>query len=423
MNLRSRSARVFSLLILFLFGALSRAQAPATPPTFMNLITHWYYPWPTVTFSGTRLWDTFTSWAEINTAPGLYNWTTLDTWLSDSQKHSVNLLYTFGMTPTWASSQPNDSSCLRFPGACDAPNDLNLDGTGTDQVWKDFVTAIATHVGTRIQYWEVWNEAGVLPFWKGSYAQLARMAKDARFIILSINPNAKMLSSGNAALQSFEFKWWTGYGNAGGFQSADIIAIHGTVNYYPAACGVYPQAENFLSVMSNLRGVLAPYGQNSKPVWETEASWGRTDTDCFTNQDLQAAFLARYHLLHWSEGVARFYWRAWDDNVWGGLWTPTGGLNKAGVAYEQIYNWLVGSSMTKACSASGTVWTCDMSRANGYAAQVVWDTSLSCSNGVCATKEYTAAVQYVQYRTIAGQIVRITGTQVPIGAKPILLEN
>lgn len=415
--------RYFGALIIFLFGAIAQAQTPATTPTFMNMITHWDYPWPTVSFSGIRLWDTFTSWAEINTAPGVYDWTRLDMWLNDSEKHSVNLLYTFGLTPAWASSQPSDSTCLRFLGACDPPNDLNPDGTGTDQVWNDFVTAIAIHAGTRIQYWEVWNEASVLPFWKGTYAQSARMAKDARYIILSINPNAKMLSPGDTALQAYSLKWWTGYGNAGGFRWADIIAIHGSVNYYPAACGVYPQAETFLTVMSNLRGVLAAYGQNSKPVWDTEASWGRTDTDCFTNQDLQAAFLARYHLLHWSEGVGRFYWRAWHDDVWGGLWTPTSGLNKAGVAYEQIYNWLVGASMTQACAASGTVWTCKMSRPNGYAAEVVWDTSQSCQSGVCAAREYTVEVQYVQYRTITGQTVPIVGTTVPIGAKPILLEN
>jgi hypothetical protein len=174
--------------------------------------------------------------------------------------------------------------------------------------------------------------------------------------------------------------------------------------------------------MSNLRNVLSSYGQNSKPVWETEASWGRTDTDCFSDLDLQAAFLARFYLLHWSTGVRRFYWRAWEDGA-GGLWTPTGGVNESAVAYQQIYDWLVGAQMTKACAANGTVWTCNMSRPNGYVAQVVWDASQSCSNGVCTTSMYPVASQYLYYRTIGGQKVPITGAMVAIGAKPILLEN
>jgi polysaccharide biosynthesis protein PslG len=411
-----------AIILLLAFGALSQAQAPATSPTFMSLITHWYQPWPTVPVSGVRLWDTGTRWSNINPAPGTYNWAALDGWLNASKTHNANLLYTYGMTPKWASSNPTDSTCAGGPGECDPPNDVNPDGTGTDQAWKDFVTAIVTHVGTQINYWEVWNEPVNPPYWKGTYAQLARMAEDARFITLRINPNAKMLSAGAGTLDTFDMKWWWGYGNAGGFQWADVIAIHGSVNYHPMTCGVYPQAETLLTVMSNLRGALAKYGQSSKPVWDTEASWGRIDTDCFSDQDLQAAFLARYYLLHWSEGVARFYWRAWEDSD-GGLWTPTAGLNKAGVAYGQIYNWLVGANMTKACAANGTVWTCNMSRPNGYVAQVVWDTAQSCRNGVCGTSMYLVEPQYVQYHTIAGKTVPITGTMVAIGAKPILLEN
>jgi polysaccharide biosynthesis protein PslG len=388
----------------------------------MSLVTHWYQPWPTVSFSSARLWDTDTSWAQINTAPGAYDWTTLDAWIEASGKHQVDLLYTLGDTPAFASSNPSDTTCNEGVGECDAPNDVNADGTGTDQSWKEFVTAIATHVGGSIQYWEVWNEPGNLPYWTGTYAQMARMAEDARSIILSINPDARMLTPGNASLEAYDMKWWSNYSAAGGLQWADIIATHASVNFHPMSCGVYPQPENLTIDMNNLRADLDKYGAGSKPIWDTEGSWGVTSTDCFTNPDLQAAFLARYYLMHFSEGIVRFYWRGWEDSE-GGLWTPSAGVNEAGVAYQQMYSWLVGATLTKSCSPNGTVWTCNLSRSNGYAAQAVWDTSLSCGNGTCASAPFPAQSQYVRYRNIAGQVTEITGPTVPIGAKPILLEN
>ena len=36
--------------------------------------------------------------------------------------------------------------------------------------------------------------------------------------------------------------------------------------------------------------MLSVYGQASKSLWVTEASWGHTSETCFTNQDLRQAF-------------------------------------------------------------------------------------------------------------------------------------
>ena len=55
-------------------------------------------------------------------------------------------------------------------------------------------------------------------------------------------------------------------------------------------------------------------------------SWGQTDRDCFDDEDLQAAFLARFYLIQLSEGIKRFYWRGWIDKS-GGLYNKQTGLN------------------------------------------------------------------------------------------------
>ncbi len=99
------------------------------------------------------------------------------------------------------------------------------------------------------------------------------------------------------------------------------------------------------------------------------------------------------------------------------------GITPAGTAYQQIQNWMVGAVPTAQCSANGNIWTCNYTRANGYQAEAIWDTSKSCSNGICGTGPQGAPSQYVHYRDLNGNTTSITGGTVPVGAKPILLEN
>ena len=65
--------------------------------------------------------------------------------------------------------------------------DLNNDGSGTDQDWIDWVTAVAQRnagqYGSKIKYFEIWNEWNIQKFWQGTPAQLARMEQDARCVV------------------------------------------------------------------------------------------------------------------------------------------------------------------------------------------------------------------------------------------------
>jgi hypothetical protein len=312
--------------------------------------------------------------------------------------------------------------CRYGPGQCDPPDDLNADGSGTDQHWKDFVTAVAIHVNGQVGNWEVWNEPQSANSWNGTYAQMVRMAQDARAIIQSFIPDAKMLNGGVELHQGISAKWWKGYAAAGGLDAADLIAIHGDVRTYPEVCGVYPQAENFIPLLKGLKKVLSQYGQNHKPIFDTEASWGHIDRDCFTDPDLQSAFLARFYLIHLSQGIQRYYWRGWTDDG-DSLYDPATGLTPAGVAYLQIHGWLFGNTLTGSCTATGTTWTCNFTGPNGYVAEAIWDTSQTCQDGQCGTIPYTVDAEFLDYLTIAGDKIQISNNTVPLGAKPIWVEN
>ena len=399
------------------FGMQATAGVARQPPE------QWSSPWPAVPIGSLRLWDAGVGWAQINTDDGVYDWSLLDEWLDDAQTFNVGeVMYTFGMTPGWASSRPNDQTCSWGPGECDAPKDLNPDGSGPDQIWQDYVAALAGHAAGRIKYWEIWNEPKNAYYWNGTVEQLVRMAKDARKVILSIDPQAVLLTPPSHGA------WQSVYFAAGGPQYADIITYHGYV--YKSGCVGLPHAADELKIVSNVQTVMGDYGQSGKPLWDTEASWGVTSASCFYNPSLQAAFLAQLFMLHWSSGVERLFWYQYNNQENGTLWTQNphhhnykGKMRKAGVAYQQVYNWMNGASMDGACTVSRTTWTCNFSRSGGYRAQAVWDTSKTCHKQTCQTRQHSVDSQYSSYLTLDGEKVHIHGGHVPIGAQPILIQN
>ncbi len=411
-------------------------------------------PWPSSPIAGQRFWDAGVTWALINTAKGVYDWTALDQKLSDAKSHSADVLFTLSSTPAWAQCNATTSSpCVQTPGCatdttnwgggsgqCYWPGDLNVDGTGTNRHWKDWVTAVAMHsvnsTTAQIKYYEILNEPNVDEFWRGTTAQLVRMAQDAACIIKGIGPNctnppidknALIVSPSpalggdaiNASLSDF-------FGQ-GGAQVIDVIGFHG---YNGTNDSKIP------ALVSKLRdGAQTKYGLLAKPLFDTEFSWGAHVY--FPDSDEQAGFVARSMLLHWSSGVRRVYWYAWDtagsmwsrDSVTGCLTPDSSGDGfscKTALAYTQVQNWMVGTTLSQSCSASGTVWTCGFTKTGGFQGLAVWDTSQSCSNGVCTTSSYKfqpASPNYFHYLDVAGKSHAISGTTVPIGYKPIFLEN
>jgi hypothetical protein len=397
--------------------------APPIPPSLFDMtINKATTPWPTDTFYGQRLLGTNTLWGTIETSNGVYNWSLLNKFVTDAQTHGVDLIYTFLGVPQWASSNPSDTSCTSWAGSCDPPNDLNSDGTGSNAQWDTFVSAIATQVGAKVKYWELWDEPNVAGYanpktWTA--AQWVRMAKDARQIILGINPNAVVVSPGTAPGTS----WLTSFLAAGGGNYVDIIAFHGYAN---------PPESVVSLLITPVQSAMTAGGVGSLPLWDTEAAWG-LDT-VLPDPNMQAGSVARLYLLNAANGVARFYWYGWDFTNRGTMWqltsstgctTPNNGgyICLSGIAYAQVYNWMDGAVLS-GCSSAGTIWTCTLARPGGYFAQVMWDSSRTCSNGVCQTTPYTPPAQFIQYRDLNGNTYTLNGsTTVPLGAEPIILEN
>ena len=378
-------------------------------------------PWPAIPFGSLRLWDTKTDWASLNPSKNTYDWSNLDDWLQMAkQQGQTDVLYTFGEVPQWASSNPNDQTCADLntsPGSCDAPYDLNSDGSGPDLLWQNYVTALVNHAAGRIHYWEIWNEPDVPQMWNGTTAQMLRMVKDAYTIIKSIDPTALVTTPTTVNTNNGRTidHWLPPYLAAGGTAYADIVTFHGYIN-----TGEGHAPEWITNIVDNVTTAVAGTPLSSKPVWNTEGAW--TTSSNLTDSDLQAALVARVYLLQWFKGVSRFYWFQYGGGG-GPLWTPAG-PSKAEIAFSEVYSWLKGAALTGPCVAVGSVWTCTFAKTGGVQQQAVWDASKTCSNGKCTKSSYRPGSVYTQYTDLEGNVTPFSpGTTIPIGAKPILLAN
>jgi hypothetical protein len=335
-------------------------------------------------------------WAEINSFSGVYQFQYLDAFVQLNQARGAEVIYTFGRTPRWASSKP-DAPGPYGPGQCAPPADL--------QNWDDYVTAIASHVGPRITYWELWNEPQDPRYYCGDMQTLLTMAEHAYRIIKSINPAAQVITPTSSA--SDGPAWLGNYLSKGGGNYADIISFHGYCN---------TEAESINPVVARYQKVIATHGQEIKPLWDTEADWAGYADDVLEGSGNRADFMAKYYFLQWSEGVTRFVWYAYDGGTWGGLWNPATGADPDVASYNVVQQWMVGATMTSACtSGSNGTWSCPLSRDGGYQALVLWNSK--------KTASYQVPVQYTDVRDLTGDVRPLPKGNLQVGDSPVLVET
>jgi polysaccharide biosynthesis protein PslG len=357
---------------------------------------------PSMPFGTTRSWDAWPDldWSDANPSSGSYNFTYVDQFIAINQARGTEMIYTLGRTPQWASSQPNAPGPYG-PGECAPPAHMSD--------YENYLTAIVTHASGRIKYWELWNEPDDTGFYCGDISSMVAMAQAAAQIIKRIDPNALILSPGVTGGPGPD--WLSSFLSGGGADYVDIIAFHG---YWS------PNAEDVVNVISSYRTAMAANGVAGKPLWDTEASWAGFGNNGTPSSAHQVGFVAKYYLLHWSMGVSRFVWYAYDGGpIWGGLWNSATGESAAAKSYGETYRWMVGATLTSPCSQNRNsgIWTCTLSRADGYLAEAVWIPNTT------ATYTLPAWPQYTEYLDLAGTVHTITGQTVALGDQPILLET
>jgi hypothetical protein len=343
--------------------------------------------WPTVSFSDVR--STGVSWRKLEPSRGEFDWSPLDFQVSRALARGKKFYYSTGGVPKWWA------------------------GTSNIQDFDDFVIALATRYKGKIEAYELWNEPDQDEFVSRSpMSDIVLITKHMHDDIRRIDPAALIASPAVVRIS-----WMDGYWNAGGVRDIDVVALHG----YPRQNQAEPEIIGSQKALP-MRSIMAKYGLSSKPLWDSEASWGDSSYG-IVDPEQQAGFIARFYLLHWSYGFSRYYWYSWDDNGdgpggvgWGTLFNPKTKIALPGArAYQQVHNWMVGATMSTPCSMlADSTWTCTLTRPGGYRAIAVWNSSTS--------KSYTPADGYKQYVDLSGINHTVQGP-VAIGYNPILLVN
>ena len=378
-------------------------------------------PWPTtvgIQFKNYRTHDSGqTYWSELNPSSGVYEWALLDQPLQKAEQYGTQVDFDFYYTPSWASSRPSGACIMGNNGGCYAPNDLNADGTGTDQHVKNFITALMKHVGAgKLKYIEIWNEFNISTEWSGSIAQLVRITKDVSTIAKSYDPNIKIIGPAETGDwvktgDSTGMRWLGEFLAAGGGQYVDIISLHGHVTH----------PEDIIPRTNSALAQMAQYGQSGKPIFDTEASWPIIKG---LAADLQRGYLFREYLATLSTPTKAFYVYAYDITSTAGYWsTPDQHVTTNGDAYKLFYGWLVGSTMTSKCqpqTSGGSTWSCTFTMQDGTKAMAIWNTAVTFPNTISINVPST----YSKYFTLNGESHSVNVSHdVPIGYEPIWLEN
>jgi hypothetical protein len=426
--------------------------------------------------TGMRIWDSGAKWDQVETANGTYNWKKLDEVLLSGTSYTggaalvadsscpMSAIYVVGGTPQWATAcnaVADPSTCLPGPTgsgfgggtecaspddwSCLPPADINTDGTGADAFFQNFIYTLASRYGTAINYFEMPNESDSPNFWcqQGAPApcgggnssstantaalkRLIRVGWDLKQIVHCVNPAAKILSPafhvGTALTWMHEFVNSSISAPAGsihgctwpaqmvtGAMTFDIVNFHGR-----GAGSLNSDPTQFLAAYNNAVTETNNDGLPNGYFFDDEN--GYNGTGQAANTDIQAAYVAISYVLRGSVSnppIKLSGWYVWDSNQ-----GPLQGTI-AGLAYDTVANWLVGSTLS-ACTTAGTVYTCSGRTGSGTAFEILWDMGENCNSG-CTTGNQSAT-GFTTWTDVAGNSHSISGGVVPVGLKPVKVQ-
>jgi hypothetical protein len=194
------------------------------------------------------------AWSEIETAPGVFDWSRVDRVMQGAGERGLSVLLILGTTAGWA--RPAGADWNHGP---------------TDTRARDGFAAFATQAALRYRgladAYEIWNEPNLPGSWAprpdpGAYFKLLSAAYRA---IHDVDPGAVVLSGGTgggpSAVDSVE--WHRDLYAAGLRTVSDGVAVHP----YPDAP---VPASGELAKARRIRALMNANGDTAKALWGTE---------------------------------------------------------------------------------------------------------------------------------------------------------
>ena len=342
------------------------ASIPIGPGLFGLHVNDPVGHYPTVPFGTVRLWDSGTSWRDIQPSPGVWDFGQLDAQVARLRAARKDIVIVLGVTPRWASKRPNEAGNYG-PGTAAEPRDI--------RTWTAYVRKLAIRYKGKVNKWELYNEPNVKLFFSGQPKNMLDMAKTAWTQLKLIDRTNTVISPGVAIRTDNSPKWLDAYLALGGGRYANAVAVH----FYVRA---RQRPEDTIRYLAIVRKIMTDRGVSRLPLWNTESGYGRATDDPKTNEIYTGtramAYVARTYVLMAAGNVARSYWYGWDQRGFTGLYltaTDQKTANAAGLAYGVTYRWLVGARISGcAHPLTGPLaggYLCSLARGRAQV-QIIW---------------------------------------------------
>jgi hypothetical protein len=365
--------------------------------------------WPQAPVGSLRIWDSGVVWSQVETAPGQYDWSTLDATVKAARDHHASALIVLGQTPAFHSRHPKRVGAYG-PGAASMP-DL--------AAWTAYVRAVVERYNAPDVAFQVWNEANVEGYWNGSYRQMARLTAAARAVVDSVTPKPVLVApamatrtlgqrAGLRLLYAESVK---------GVRMADLVDV--------VSLQLYPEDGEGLvrkdALLTEARRILGLQGVPAdKPVWDTEINFGLQGGDPATpaSPEDQMTNVAMSYLLDAAGQVQRVYWYAWDLHTIANttlVADDNTALTRAGQAFVTVHRWLLGSRVDGCRPVQDVdVWSCALTTPHGPAT-VFWSPSGS------ATVRTGFGATSAEVLGSAATELPLGGTTLEVGKLPVLV--
>ena len=337
----------------------SGAEGPTYPETI-----------PNVPVGYLRLWDTETTWRDIEPTKGAFDWRKLERQIQTGQVLDAKVMYVLGGTPGWAA----DGSVTSAP--------KNVAD------WRAYVKAVACRFPNSIHAYEIWNEANLQTFWTGSATQMADLTLAAFEEIRACSPNALVVAASTTTRASGSFAtFFPAYLEELKKRNwpADAYSVHS----YPAASG---NSEARIQGVGQFRTMLALAGAPFTTVFDTEVNYGLAGlgegkrniegVDAMTLISRTYIDSARY-------GFGSTFWYVWTaqpDGKFGIQFTPNATAEQR--AWRTTYDWLVGAQYQRCFTTARGVTVCQFNKGSDNFS-IVWRGDVGSATGDLPAAEFT----------------------------------
>jgi hypothetical protein len=395
-----------------------------------------------------RLWDTGTSWQQVQPTAGAIDWTKgggarLDQVVSAAWANGTEVTFVVAMTPTWAA----------------APGSSLTDGTEAPDpaAYADFLQQVMDHFADYqgsgrpgIANYQLWNEANITTFWTGTQQQMADLVKTADDVRDATDPSVRLVAPAQVSSRPWMMQWTKTFfrltsGGQPVWSYVDAISLQ----LYPVDLTTLPDGstrpgtpEDSMALLARVRGYLTKDGvPPTFPIWNTEINYGlrfgdlRGTAAAPVPDALQVAYVIRTYLLNAATGVKRVYWYSYDM---GNLPADKGGaplantvltdpanlsagtLTPAGLALARVESWmkgtLVGTTTQDPCTTdSHGTYTCKVKYATGVG-RIYWNPYATAKVKLVASAKKRVDELGVQ-TSVAG------GTRLKVDYRPVLVKS